>query len=145
MKHRNRSLIAVAVVAVLALSACKSSTVEEPTEPAEVIAVKGSDLSRVKLTEEGVSLLGIRTEPVRRSAHHSPAGTEIPYAALIYAPNGQTYVFTEVNSRTFVRHSIEVHSINGHTAILSAGPPAGTRVVTVGASELYGAETGVEE
>jgi hypothetical protein len=35
--------------------------------------------------------------------------------------------------------------VDGDTAVLTAGPPAGTEVVTGGASELSGAEVGVGE
>jgi hypothetical protein len=43
----------------------------------------------------------------------------------------------------FVRHSISIDQINGNQAVLSAGPPSGTAVVTVGAAELFGTEVGI--
>ena len=45
--------------------------------------------------------------------------------------------------KRFVESQIDVDDIAGDTARLSAGPPAGTQVVTTGAAELYGAEIGV--
>jgi len=43
----------------------------------------------------------------------------------------------------FVRHAITVDRIEADRAVLSAGPPIGTLVVTVGVAELWGIETGV--
>ena len=44
---------------------------------------------------------------------------------------------------TYVRESIKVDRIDGDVAFLTDGPSAGTKVVKVGASELYGSEIGV--
>ena len=43
----------------------------------------------------------------------------------------------------YLRAEITIDEITGETAVLSAGPPIGTSVVTTGAAELYGAEIGV--
>ena len=43
----------------------------------------------------------------------------------------------------FVRRQIDVDYIEGDTAVLLTGPDAETIVVTVGAAELYGVETGI--
>lgn len=69
----------------------------------------------------------------------------IPYAAVIYDPQGATWVYTNPEPLTFVRHSIVVDYIEGELAILLEGPSAGTAVVTVGAAELFGTETGVSK
>ena len=42
--------------------------------------------------------------------------------------------------RTFVRQEISIDHVDGDSAMLSDGPPAGTEVVTVGAAEVYGTE-----
>jgi multidrug efflux pump subunit AcrA (membrane-fusion protein) len=74
--------------------------------------------------------------PVRRSGGHEV----VPYAALIYEPEGKTYVYTSHERLSFVRAEIQVDRIDGDRVLLSDGPPAGTKVVTVGADEVYGAE-----
>jgi hypothetical protein len=142
-RHRNRWVIAVVVIAGLQLSACgeKSSEEEEGPEAAKV-EVNDSGPARVTLSEEGFQRIGLETAAVRKVGRRK---LEIPYGAILYEPNGDTYAFTEPEPLTFVRRPIRVASINGKRAVLSEGPPAGTKVVTVGASELYGAETGVEE
>lgn len=64
----------------------------------------------------------------------------VPYSALIYDPNGDTWVYTSPTPRTFVRQEVEVDYIEGHMAVLDEGPPTGTVIAVVGVAELYGAE-----
>jgi len=64
----------------------------------------------------------------------------IPYSALVYEINGETWVYTNPESRVFVRGRAVVDYIDGNRAVLRDGPPAGTQIVSVGATELYGAE-----
>ena len=45
----------------------------------------------------------------------------------------------------FARANIDVATIDGDTAVLMGGPPAGTTVVIVGVAELYGAEFEFQE
>ena len=67
----------------------------------------------------------------------------IPYTAVLYDSRGDTWVYTNPEPLVFVRDHISISYIEGDLAVLFAGPPAGTAVVTVGAAELYGAEFGV--
>ena len=69
----------------------------------------------------------------------------VPYAAVIYDVNGETWVYTNPEPLVFIRHSISIDYIEGDLAFLTEGSPAGTEVVTVGGAELYGAETGVSK
>ena len=70
-------------------------------------------------------------------------GAVIPYSAVIYGLNGETWVYTNPEPLTFVRQPITVDHIEGGLAYLSDGPPLGSDVVMVGVAELYGADTGV--
>jgi len=69
----------------------------------------------------------------------------IPYAAVIYDPQGAAWVYTSPEPLAFVRQPIVIDYIEDELAVLSEGPAAGTAVVTVGAAELFGAETGVSK
>ena len=69
----------------------------------------------------------------------------IPYSAVIYDTQGETWVYTNPEPLSFVRRPIVVDYIEGDLAFLSVGPPSGMAVVTVGGAELYGAETGVSK
>ncbi len=69
----------------------------------------------------------------------------VPYAALIYDKQGKSWVYTVTEPLTYLRVSVVVKGEVGEDRmILSAGPPAGTEVVTVGATEVYGAELGMD-
>lgn len=70
-------------------------------------------------------------------------GLVVPYSAVVYGLYGETWVYTNPEPLTYIRHPITVEYIEGGQAFLSDGPPVGTSVVTVGAQMLYGADTGV--
>ena len=67
----------------------------------------------------------------------------VPFSSVIYDPTGKTWVYTNPESRVYVRHLITVDYIEGDNAVLWAGPPAGTAIVAVGAAELFGLEVGI--
>jgi hypothetical protein len=146
---RRRSLWAAAllIVAVLAVSGCQGAEDDAAaggSDPATVEPVEGSDdLHRIVLTAEAARRLDIQTVPVRDAEGEGRQRTVVPYAAVVYEPNGETWTYTSPEPLTFVRHRIVVESIDGDRAVLSDGPPAGTTVVTVGVAELFGAEHGV--
>lgn len=143
--------ISWALVGVLALVAAvvvligagvlggSSETGGADAEPAVVEPVPGTELSRVTLTARAHSRLGVQTTKVRRQRGRS----SVPYSAIIYAPDGGTWVYTSPQPLVFVRARVEVDRIERDTARLRKGPDAGTTVVTVAAAELYGAEFGV--
>lgn len=129
--------VAAAVAAVVLLGGKDSEGAATPQAgPAALEQVDGESLSRVVLTPHAAERLGIETAPVRTSAE----GTAVPYAALIYDPQGGTWVYTSPERLVFVRAPIEVERIEGELAYLSKGPASGTEVVTVGGAELYGVE-----
>jgi hypothetical protein len=128
------------VLTCLALSACNSTAGEDEAEsPAEVVAIKGTGFSRVTLTEDAVRRVGIEV----RAVAPGPTGTQIPYGAVLYDPKGATSTFVQTGPLSYARQPITLDHIEGGIAFLTAGPPVGTMVVTVGAAELYGAENGV--
>jgi multidrug efflux pump subunit AcrA (membrane-fusion protein) len=67
----------------------------------------------------------------------------IPYAAVIYDTEGNTWVYTNPEPLVFVRQPIVIDYIEGDQAVLAEGIASGTQVVTIGSSELLGAELGV--
>jgi hypothetical protein len=131
-------LCVAAAVAGVVLLGGKDSEREATghAEPGVLKHVDGESLSRVVLTRHAAQRLGIETSPVRTVAK----GTAVPYAALIYDPKGETWVYTSPERLVFVRAPIEVDRIEGKVAYLSDGPASGTEVVTVGGAELYGVE-----
>ena len=138
MKHINRWIILVLVIAGL-LSACapKSTTVDK-IEPFKLEPIEGSDFQRVILTEKAAKRLDIQTAPIRD-------GNVIPYAAVLYGLEGETWAYTNPEPLVFVRQAIVIDQINGDSVTLSEGPDTGTAVVIIGVAELYGAEVGVKK
>lgn len=144
---RSSTIVVVALVALaavlggLALAGGGEETDEVTglSEPATVEPLGEGSLSRLTLTSQAVDRLGIETAPVQTAG----TGNSVPYSALIYQPDGSTWVYTNPSPRVYVRAAVEIDRVDGDTAFLREGPPAGTQVVTVAASELWGAEFGV--
>jgi hypothetical protein len=140
MARTRRFLPLGILIVALPLAACsQESAAAEPDPPAAVEEIAGSELSRITLTDKAMERLNVQTAMVEERGSRST----IPYAALIYASDGTTWTYTSPEANVFVRAEIVVDRIDGDTALLSDGPPAGTLVVTTGAAELYGTETGV--
>jgi multidrug efflux pump subunit AcrA (membrane-fusion protein) len=64
----------------------------------------------------------------------------VPYSSVIYDEHGNTWVYTSPEHLNYVRAPITIDYIEGDVAVLKDGPPAGTKVVSVGAIEIYGTE-----
>ena len=69
----------------------------------------------------------------------------VPYAAVLYGLNGETWVYTSPEPLVFVRQPITVGDMEGDVGVLLDGPPVGTEVVAAGAAELFGVESGLDE
>lgn len=147
-KSYGKYWIAVGVLLLaltLLASACGGSEEEEAAPPAVSEQVEGSDAVRVVMTAEAAKRVGVKTAEVRAD----PAGgslTVIPYEAVLYDPDGGTWAYTNPKPLVFQRADIDVARVDGDSAFLDAGPPVGTPVVTVGATEIWGVEYGgIEE
>lgn len=147
MKSNDRWIAVGLCIACLPL-ACAQPQVEEEVQSraVKVEQIEGSDLSRVTVTEEAAKRLDLQTEPLRTVMIRGTLRKVIPYAALLYDKDGNTWAYVATGDPlTFVRTSVTVDYIDGETAVLSEGPAVGTVVVTTGASELYGSEEEFEE
>jgi hypothetical protein len=71
--------------------------------------------------------------------------TVVPYAAVIYGQHGETWVYASPEPLVFVRQPVTLSDIEGDVGVLLEGPPVGTEVVTAGAAELFGVESGLDE
>ena len=137
MQYRRRAL-AVLFIASLALSGCGNSS-SDAAPAGAVEGVTGNPL-QVTVSARAAERLGIQTTEVKGTL----AGrTSVPYAAVLYDAQGDTWVYATSAQDVFVRTQVRVDRIDGDVALLLDGPPSGTSVVTVGLAELYGAETGV--
>ncbi len=69
----------------------------------------------------------------------------IPYSAVIYGVNGETWVYINPEPLVYMRQPIVIDYIDGDQVYLVEGPEMGSTVVTMGVAELFGAETGVSK
>jgi hypothetical protein len=140
MSPKHVSMAGLVIGAAAILAGCATATPAE-TPPALIKPVAGSQIPQLQLTERAVQRLGIVTQPVRQTtAAVQPAREIIPYSAVVYDTDGSTWTYVNTAARTYEREPVTVTDIEGAVALLSAGPAAGTPVVTVGAAELLGTE-----
>jgi multidrug efflux pump subunit AcrA (membrane-fusion protein) len=139
-RARLLAVVLATVVAGLSLSACKEIETESATgyEPAKLEPIKGKseDFQRVTFTKEGAGRVDLETATVKRIGGEKV----VPYAALIYNDEVKTFVYTNPKPLTFERVEVAVDRIEGNRVLLSEGPPVGAKVVTQGATQVYGTE-----
>ena len=147
------------------LAACGSTS--EPSIPVsgQLVGQSAKSPGSVVLSALGAQRIGLQTAAVQpvptpppivtttivhgvKTTASTPApkpaaAVIIPYSAVIYDPSGKTYAFTNTAPLTFIEVPITVDHISGTSAYLATGPKAGAKVVSVGAEELYGVQTGV--
>jgi multidrug efflux pump subunit AcrA (membrane-fusion protein) len=134
-----RRSTAVLLLVGLGLAGCGAARTPAITPASRLVPVPGSSVGKIVLSSVGAQRIGIETAP----AGVVGANITVPYSAVIYDPSGNTYAFTNPAPLTYTEVPITVDYISGDTAYLSSGPSPGTEVVTVGAEELYGVQTGV--
>ena len=150
MRFSFQLTVAALAIAGLQLAGCQEKTTYTKVEPAHVDHKEGEEISKLTLTEKAMERLDVQTTPVHeveadgsQSAAGDQARSVVPYSAILYVAKGDAFVYTSAGPRTFIRHPVDVDYIEGGQAVLKAGPPAGTQVVSVGVAELFGTEFGV--
>ena len=144
MNRRRSCGIALLVSTGLAVAGCGGSAQGAGDEPlAEVATVSspaGDGPAVVTLVAAAAKRLDIRTTAVAAAS----GGLTVPYSALVYQPDGSTWVYAQTAALTYQRAAITVAAVHGDHVDLTAGPPVGTEVVSQGAAELVGVETGID-
>ena len=112
-------------------------------DAAKVEKADGGALPRITLSDEAAARLGVATDPVRTQSAGDIQQLAIPYRAVVYDAQGQAFTYVSPEPHVFTRVPLTVDTVQGDTALLDSGPAAGTPVVSTGAEELWGAETGV--
>jgi hypothetical protein len=147
MKLRGLAWAAPALL-VICMSGCNvadaSHEVPPPDANVQVETTDESHPAKITISEHAEQRLGIRTVAVRAApdAQGKPA-LVVPYSAVVYDADGDSWAFSAPQPRTYIRVSIDISSIKGDVVQLRSGPPVGTQVVVVGAPELVGAEAGI--
>ena len=146
------ALLLISAVALLALmgdsaseTASGAATKPQPYTVGEKDAETG--IASVTLVEKAAERTGIETASVTEAGavREGSSGTlAVPYSSLWYDAKGGAFVYVVTAPLSYVRAPITVDYVEGDQAILSAGPEAGTEIVTQGVAELYGAESGLK-
>jgi len=142
-------IASVLLVVTLGVTGCTAA--DEPLgdsvgdSATQVDVGDGSQPATITITEDAEDRLGIETTPVVAGPAGSgqPATLVIPYAAVVYDADGEAWTFASPAPLTYKRAPIVIASIKLDSAFVTSGPPPGTAVVTVGASELVGMEAGI--
>lgn len=137
MKHIKLFVVLMIVLGGMLTACATESSKAEKVNPVQLEAIEGSELKRVILTEKAAQRIDVQTAPAE--------GKTIPYAAVIYDTEGNTWVYTNPEPLTFLRQAVVVDHIAGDEAFLTEPLEKGTNVVTLGVAEIYGAETGVSK
>jgi hypothetical protein len=138
---RRAVLGCVVAIAVATSAGCAEieSVTAEPYEPAALESTGPDKPARIILTDEAVDRVALQTTEVKALGKD----LTVDHAALVFDKAGKPWLFTVVGPRTYVRAAVTIKEVQDNVMTLSAGPPAGTQVVTVGAIELWGAELGI--
>jgi hypothetical protein len=135
-------VVALAIASGAALAGCGGATDDVSGPPAARLErVPGSPAGQIVLSSVGARRIGVQTAPVRPARR--AARVVVPFSAIVYAPDGRAYAFVNKRPLVYVEAPVDIDHISGERAYLVRGPRAGARVVTVGAEELFGVQTGV--
>jgi len=151
MTFDHRWIATVIAVSCIPFASCRK--IEADTENGEQAAAtvvhqekKNQDQPAViTLTEDARRRIDVQTAPINQTDVNGTKQSVLPFAALFYAPDGDTWTFINTQPLTYVRQRIKVDRIVGDNVMLSQGPAPGTQAVIVGAPLLYGSETEFEE
>ncbi len=127
MRVRHERIAAGVVLFGLVLAGCRGGAGEEgnrETDVATVEPIEGSDVARVTLSEDAARRLDIQTEAVK-VLPGSGARLTIPYAAVLYDADGDTWAYSNPGPRSSSGLRSRSTGIEGDEAILSDGPPPG--------------------
>jgi hypothetical protein len=148
-RGKRRASAVLAIVAAVAViggaagcSSSSSSNAQSAPPPARMEQVGNNPVPSVVLTQAGARRIGVQTSPVAAAQKGNPM-TSIPYAALLYEPDGTTAVYVNTAPLAYTRYFVQVATIAGNQVYISKGLTPGMNVVTVGAEELLGVQNGV--
>ncbi|MFO0813107.1 MAG: HlyD family efflux transporter periplasmic adaptor subunit [Gemmatales bacterium] len=110
--------------------------------PPSANAVAGTVDLFYKLDNIGVQYSPAHRVGVTIDLNDDAESLAVPWAAVVHDVYGGSWVYIKTAEHTFVRHRVIVRFVKDNLAALIQGPAAGSQVVTAGAAELFGTETG---
>lgn len=142
-RGRSYGIAALLVAGGLTVAGCGPSAQGADTPPPQVASLQtppDGGPGIITLSQAAHDRLAVETAAVATGR----GGLGIPYSAVVYEPDGSAWVYAETEPLTYQRAPITITSITGDQVSLAAGPPPGTMVVSQGAAELVGVETGID-
>lgn len=140
---RKRLSWVLAAAALAGLAGCGSPAAGGTQQPPARIERVAGGVPSVVLSRVGAERLGLRTISVQAAQGGAAGVVVIPYAALLYEPDGSPVVYQVTGSRTYTRRHVSVSKIADRLVYVGRGLAPGAQVVTAGAEELLGVEDGV--
>jgi hypothetical protein len=138
---RKLRYLMIFLATTMAIMLSDVTPLDDGTWPAGDIDPNG----RITLTEMASERLGLQTAPISEAEVGGRMQKVVPYAAVLYGLNGETWLYTSPEPLVIVRQPITIGDIEGDVGVLVNGPPVSTEVVTAGAAELFGVESGLED
>jgi hypothetical protein len=146
MYQRHRWLPSAAL-ALTVLGGCATvhTTAAKPKDQFVLEKPESGDAARLILEPGVAERLQFKLQPVAvlGAAGASVGPRALPYPALLYKPDGSTFVYTNPEPNVYVHQAVKVDRLDREVAVITEGPDPGTPVVTDGAAELMGMEFGV--
>ena len=129
MQGINRWVIAALLVAVLPAMTYagggKSIGKDSGIVPVHLEEIPGSDIKKVVLTADAAMRCGIvivpvqeLQVPVKRKSSDKVMRRVVPYASIIYTPDGGEWVYTSPSNLSFVRERVSIAYIDADIAVL---------------------------
>jgi hypothetical protein len=140
MKTRAIATTAILLAGLIG-TGCGGATSSSVPSPSRIQHVPGSATGNIVLTAQGAQRIGIQTGPVQ--AGGGAGAVSIPFSAIVYDASGKAYAFANPAPLTYTEVPLNISRIDGTIAWVTGGPRVGMRIVTVGAEELFGVQTGV--
>jgi multidrug efflux pump subunit AcrA (membrane-fusion protein) len=148
--HYSNFAVMALAIACLSFSSCRKLSEEEKPEQTAATVVhqeeKNPDQPTViTLTDDARERVDVHTAPIEQTEIEGKKQSVMPFAALLYSPDGATWTFVNDKPLSYIRQRIEVGPVVGDKVVITKGLAPGAQVVTVGASLLFGAEHEFEE
>ncbi|HEU4912267.1 MAG TPA: hypothetical protein VFV76_10230 [Actinomycetes bacterium] len=137
-----RGVALAAVTAAVLLSGCSGGeeAAADDYYPSHVEEIPNSEVKHVSITDDAAGRIGLETAEVVQAGDLVSA----PYEALLYDGTGKPWLYVVEKPLEFVRHAIAIDRIEGDRVLISEGVRAGDQVATVGSTEIYGTELGID-
>ncbi len=113
-------------------------------QPAKIETHSDGKVPLITLTPEAEKRLGIVV--VQMEPHppiHAKNAYSLPVSSILYDERGRNWVYLRQDEHTYSRLEVDLLEVDGKSALISSQPNRDAWVVSVGAAELLGTESGV--